>query len=88
MNAYDKEQLAQIPAKYRPLTAWQIFGWSIVFALPFVGWVLLIVFCFLSDSIPRRSFARSYFCGAILVFVLVLILLATGVLTQLLAQNT
>lgn len=74
MNSYDREQIERIPKKYRPLTAWQIFGWSIIFGLPVVGQILLIVFCFFDGCIPRRSFARSYFCGLILL----LIVLAIG----------
>lgn len=67
-----------IPAQYRPLSAWAYFGYSLLFSIPVVGFILLIVFSFNRSNLNRRSFARSYFCSFILVLVFMIILVATG----------
>ncbi len=71
MNYYEKEEIGGLPEKYRPLTAWAYVGYQLLFAIPFIGFIILLVFCFSDGNINRRSFARSYFC----VFLLVLIVL-------------
>ena len=59
-----------IPNEYRPLSA-------ILFAIPLVGFIMLIVFAFDSSNINRRNYARSFFCAylvAIIILIVVLIL--------------
>lgn len=66
-----------IPNEYRPLSAWAYFGYNILFAIPLVGFIMLIVFAFDSSNINRRNYARSFFCAylvAIIIFIVVLIL--------------
>ena len=70
--------------RFRPLSAWAYFGYSLLFSIPLVGLILLIVFSFDDDRIVRRNFARSYFCGLILVAVLVGLGILTGGATALL----
>ncbi len=67
MNQQEKNEIERLPEKYRPLGAWSYFGYSILFALPLVGWICLLVFAFSGKNIVRRSFARSYFCYALIV---------------------
>ena len=62
-----------IPSEYRPLSAWEYFGYSILFSIPIVGFICLIIFSCSSDNINRRNYARSYWCGLIVALVLVLI---------------
>ncbi len=69
MNQTELNEIQSLPSKYKPLTAWQYFGYSILFALPVVGLILTIVFSLDSSNINRRSFARSYFCVLILVII-------------------
>ncbi len=76
MNKYEKEEISRLPSQYRPLGAWGYFGYSILFNIPVIGFILLLVFSFSGSNINRRSFARSYFCG----FILVLIVLAVVLL--------
>lgn len=33
-----------LPKEYKPLSAWAYFGYQLLFAIPFVGFILLIVF--------------------------------------------
>lgn len=42
MNDYN------IPEEYRPISMWGYFGYSILFAIPIVGIVLIIVFLLLT----------------------------------------
>lgn len=53
-------------ARYRPLTAWAYVGYTLLFAIPVIGFILLIVFSFSSGNINRRSFARSFWCFMLL----------------------
>ena len=67
-----------LPDKYRPLGAWAYFGYQLLFAIPVVGFILLIVFSCSDDNINRRNFARSYWCSLLVsviinVFLLVLV---------------
>ena len=79
MTQYEKEEIGKLPEKYRPLTAWGYLGYSILFAIPLIGFICLIVFSFSSSNINRRSFARSYFCVMIFALIVMLVVLFTGV---------
>lgn len=69
----------QMWGKYRPLGMWEYFLYSILFSIPVVGFILLVVFSFDGSNINRRNYARSFFCGTILLLVIVAIFLANGV---------
>ncbi len=67
-----------LPDHLKPIGAWGYFGLKILFAIPIVGFVFLIVFSFSRGNLNRRSFARSYWCTALIaaaIFVFVLLLL-------------
>lgn len=64
-----------LPNEYRPLSAWAYFGYNILFAIPLVGFIMLIVFAFDSSNINRRNYARSFFCAYLIVFILLIIVL-------------
>lgn len=68
-----------VPNELQPLSPWQYFGLSILFAIPVVGFILTIVFSLSNDNINRRNFARSYFCGLLLVLIIITILAMAGV---------
>ena len=52
-----------IPEEYRPIGMWGYFGYELLFAIPLVGFILLLVFSFGGASnINLRNFARSKFC--------------------------
>ena len=67
-----------LPEKFRPLSAWAYFGYSILFSIPIVGFIFLIIFSCSGKNINRRSFARSYWCWLIIAVIVFVILLATG----------
>ena len=78
MAKYDKNY-NKIPDRYRPLGAWAYFGYSLLFAIPIVGFILLIVFSFNRDNYNRRNFARSYFVSLLVAAIIILILSLIGI---------
>lgn len=76
-----------LEAKYRPLSAWAYFGYEVLFAVPIVGFIFLIVYSFNDSNINRRNFARSFFCIYVVAVVLIIILAATGILSDLFAYQ-
>lgn len=75
MKETERQEINNLPEKYRPLGAWAYFGYTLLFSIPLVGFILLIIFSFNGNNINRRSFARSYFCAYILIVAVMLILI-------------
>ena len=49
-----------IPMEYQPISMWGYFGYEILFAIPCIGWILLLVFAFGGTrNINVRNFASS-----------------------------
>ncbi len=68
-----------IPSEYRPISMWGYFGYEILFAIPIIGWILLLVFALGGTSnINLRNFARSYFCFLIIIAIIFIIAMAIG----------
>lgn len=65
-----------IPSTYKPLSPWAYFGYNILFAIPFVGFICAIIFAFDNSNINRRNYARSFFCGLALLVIFVIIIVA------------
>jgi len=78
MNSIEREEIRNLPEKYRPLGAWSYFGYSILFAIPLVGFICLIVFACSSSNINRRSYARSFFCIYAIIGIIFAIVLIIG----------
>ena len=70
----------QLPARFRPLSPWAYFGYTLLFSIPLVGFIGLIVFSFNNDNVSRRNFARSYFIVLILAVIILVLLALVGVL--------
>ena len=68
------------PNEFKPISAWGYIGYTILFAIPVLGFILLLVFAFSKKKINRRNFARSFLC-----YILIAIILFLGsiVLTRL-----
>lgn len=90
MNSFEKNEIEKLDSKYRPIGAWGYFGYNILFSIPFIGFICLLIFCFSGSNINRRSYARSFFCAALLVLIvlgiLIGILAASGMLTQIIEE--
>jgi len=83
MTSTEKNEIKQIPKKYRPLTAWGYFFYQILFMIPIIGFIALIICSLSSSNIVRRSFARSYFCLFIIIVIIIAILFSFGILAEL-----
>ena len=81
----------EIPAEYKPLSAWAYVGWRLLFLIPFVGFVLLIVMSFAPRNKNLKSFARSYWCmallGVLIAIIIVVIAVIAGVSLNELMRN-
>ena len=65
---YDKS--AKLLAKeYRPLSGWNYFWRSVLYAIPVIGWIFLLAHAIGGKNRHGRNYARSYFC-ALLVFII------------------
>ena len=74
MNSIEKDEIRALPYKYQPLSAWEYWGLMILYAIPVIGFIVLIVHSFSDDNVNRRSFARSYFCTIVVVFIIIFLL--------------
>lgn len=64
--------------EYKPISMWGYFGYEILFALPLIGWIILIVKALSARNVNLRNFARSYFCLLIILSVIAAISLANS----------
>ena len=65
-----------IPAEYQPISMWGYFGYQLLFAIPCVGFILLLVFSFGGNKNKNvQNFARSFFCMWIVAIILIVILM-------------
>ena len=63
-----------LPDNYKPISTFGYIGYEIVFAIPIIGWILLLIFAFGKDeNINVRNFARSYIVPLIVLGVLYLL---------------
>lgn len=69
------QQSSDIPHEYRPVSAWGFFWLKVLFCVPVIGFIFLMIFTFDGSNLSRRNFARSYWCGLLIVVILFLILL-------------
>ena len=68
-----------IPPEYKPISAWGYFGYNLLFAIPLVGFILLIVFsCGGTSNVNLKNYARSFWCGLVIALVLILTFVLMG----------
>ncbi len=61
-----------VPSEYKPISAWGYVGYNVLFAIPLIGFILLLVFAFGgTPNINLRNYARSFFCALLIVLLLV-----------------
>ena len=53
--------------------AWHYVGLEILYAIPVIGWIFLIVHCFIPEKANRMHFARHYFARFLIALVILLI---------------
>lgn len=64
------------PSKdYTPIGMWGYFGYQILFAIPLIGFILILIFSFGGTrNINLRNYARSTFCLFIVLIAVVLLI--------------
>jgi len=68
----------EIPAEYKPISAWGYFGYNLLFVIPIVGTIFLIVYALGGTGNKNlKNFARSQFIWLIIVIIIAVI---TGIL--------
>ena len=60
---------ALLPKAYRPLSSWGYFGLALLYAIPVIGWIFLLAHAIDGKNRHGRSFARSYFCGLLILLI-------------------
>jgi hypothetical protein len=70
----------QIPLEYQPISMWGYFGYRILLSIPCIGFICILIFAFGgTQNINLKNFARSYFCSYIVAFIIIILLMLTGV---------
>lgn len=64
--------------EFRPLSPWAYFGYSILFSIPVIGLIVNLVFCFSSENINRRNYARSFWCAYLLAAIIIAVFLVAA----------
>lgn len=70
------------PEQFRPLGVWEYFGYSILYSIPLIGFIMMIIFSFNDSNINRRNFSRSFLCGLLVFIAVMALLVATGLFTH------
>ena len=79
MNEYKEITKEQLPEKFRPLSPWAYFGYSLLFTVPVVGFVFLCIYALGGTrNINLRNWCRSYFCIYVLMIIFVVMVLVFG----------
>ena len=52
-----------LPKAYRPLSPWNYFWRSVLYAIPVIGWIFLLAHAIDGKNRHGRTYARSWFCG-------------------------
>lgn len=69
-----------IPDNYAPIGMWGYFGYSILFMIPLIGWILCIGFALTARNYNLRNYARSQFCWLIIYVIIFCALAGIGAL--------
>ena len=72
-----RKQLKQIekhlPKSYRPISGWGYFWRTVLYAIPVLGWLILLINAIGSKNRNGRNFARSYFCALLVAIIIAVI---------------
>ncbi len=68
--------MAEEKKNYEPISMWGYFGYEILFAIPVIGLIALLISAFGSKNVNVRNFAKSKFCAAIILGIIVVIVVS------------
>ena len=69
---------SNLAPEYRPMGAWEYFGYSLLYSIPIVGLILAFVFAFNNDNIHRKNHALAFLFTLAIVIVLSVCLFFTA----------
>ena len=81
-NHFSEFDAFNVPPEFKPVGCFGYIGLDILFAIPIIGWIFLIVFCFSDANINRRNYARAQVLGFLISVVICVVLVLTGVADQ------
>lgn len=55
----------------KPISSWGYVGFNILWAIPVVGWLIWLWTALFSNNQNKKSYARSFVCGFILIVLVV-----------------
>lgn len=61
-----------------PLSPWAYFGLNFLYAIPVLGFIMLIIHAVSAPNVNKRNFARSYFCWVIILLVAIVAIVISG----------
>lgn len=79
-----RKQLKQIekhlPKSYRPISGWGYFWRAVLYAIPVLGWIVLLINALGSKNRNGRNFARSYFCALLIAIIVAVVVFVADLL--------
>ena len=71
------DNYSNLPENVRPISPWNYFWLSVLYAVPIVGFIFLLINSLSrSKNVNVRNYSRSYFCLLVICLVIVGIFLA------------
>ena len=68
-----------LPAKFRPISPWAYWGYSLLYAIPIVGFIVLIINTFALKNVNAKNFARSYWIPWLFICILIILVLILSI---------
>lgn len=78
--ASNRASEVSIPSSYEPISMWGYFGYSLLFAIPIIGWIFCVCFAFFAHNRNLKNYSRSQFCWLIIYVIALCFLAGAGVL--------
>jgi len=69
-----EENRTIIPEEYTSISGWGYVGYSLLFAIPIIGFIFLLVYAISGSNKNVKYFARSYFCMLLIYLILAIII--------------
>ncbi len=69
---------------FKPISAWGYVGYSILWSIPVIGWIIWLCAAIGSKKKNVKNFARAPFCALLLVIIIAVVAAIAGVVLQLL----
>lgn len=74
----------QVPVEYKPITAWGYVGYYILYQIPIVGFIIMLINCFGSNTnVHLKNLSRCYlilYIIAVIISVVYVIAILTGMM--------